>query len=292
MSCERFSERFILDSLRDETQGPGAEELRTHIKTCPDCRARVDEMKSLLTGIDQLAEATHIEPAPEIKNRVMAEARKVLAQRQTSDQGRPGVIMVFRHTLQYAAAAAVILAVWWVVDAMRGSRPTENVVAATISDIEGPLRIERAPQNQGAETNSLHTGDTLLVGERPATFTYNNGYRIRLEANSALSVYGGRNVLRLERGGMRADGCECGKEMRVVTSSGTVRCTGGEFSLKVEPDGQARFVVHRGSAGVCCNGCGKTWRKLQAGETMTWSQTGWRCGEEGRTNDRGCGCGR
>ncbi|MEW6356260.1 MAG: FecR domain-containing protein [Planctomycetota bacterium] len=296
MDCKQLPDSIILDCLRGQAPAAVSTEVEKHIATCPACRGRAEEIRSLIPSIKRLAAATDASPGDATKARLLEAASEILRSRPTKSAERPRGVVVFRTAVRYAVAAAVLLVLWWLVDAMRGTEPRDHVAVASISDVEGPLRIERAPENEGAESHCLCRGDRIVVGEQPARFTYNNSFRVHLDPNSRLVVDADmdakRAVLDLKQGQMRADGCQCNGEMRVMTCAGTVGSVGGEFTLRTDPEGKVHLAVHRGGARVHCPHCGEVCRQVQQGEAATLSRPASGCGGDRETKGGGCGCGR
>ncbi|NOZ22112.1 MAG: hypothetical protein GXP25_13610 [Planctomycetes bacterium] len=296
MTCRRYSDRFVFDYLNGKLDDAEAAEFAAHMDACAACQTTAKELEALSSRIKAFASTTRVEPTPAMKSELMEQARKLLPQQEKPPAGRPRITPIFRSALRYAAVAAVILGLGWLIDAMRGSAPTPNVVASSISDVVGPLKIERASQNKGVESNYLCVGDIIVSGSEPAAFTYNNSCRIRLEPNSTLTVASDQgqkvNALSLQRGEMRANACNCDRELRISTCCGTIRCTGAEFSLKADSAGNMHLTIHKGSACVECPCGGSVSRLLHAGEEMSLAKPSSGHGSGGKTNDRRCRCSR
>ncbi len=59
-----------IDLLLDDEVGFGVTPLRTHLRDCPECRARLDDAR---TVFDALEELPHLAPSFDFANRVMAD---------------------------------------------------------------------------------------------------------------------------------------------------------------------------------------------------------------------------
>lgn len=63
-----------IDLLIDSTVGFGVAPLRAHVDTCADCRARVDDARTITDALDRIP---RFAPAPTFANRVMANVQVI-----------------------------------------------------------------------------------------------------------------------------------------------------------------------------------------------------------------------
>jgi hypothetical protein len=146
-----------IDLLLDDEVGFGVQPLKAHIRDCADCRAQVEEAR---TVVDSLEDLPHFAPSHTFADRVMAQVPVFVpwhvAARDTVvrwlPQSRPARLAV--AAMATSAASVLTVAILWIA--------TQADVVALASGVAGG-GVERVLWNAGRSILTTVFGDQMFA---------------------------------------------------------------------------------------------------------------------------------
>ena len=142
--CEEVREILVAVAREEGVSAPGRSFLEGHLETCPDCRRRLANERTLSAGLASMASAGADGPPAGVRTALLAEFRRQHA-----------VVPIRRPVRKWAAIAAVAAALLAGVLLLRGRRvePTRT----------GPVEVVQVPVAPPAAPPVEHPADKPVV---------------------------------------------------------------------------------------------------------------------------------
>jgi hypothetical protein len=139
-----------IDLLLDEETGFGVQGLREHVRSCTDCKARLDEAQAVVSA---LAEVPHMAPRFGLADRVMSQVPVFVPWHVAARDA--AVRMVPTGTVARALAATIVAVVGTLVTGVTLWVATRGDVLAVVTGLIGDQAREAATSAAGSAVAAL-----------------------------------------------------------------------------------------------------------------------------------------